>query len=744
MSLAVALRAIESEEEGERERAIPVLVTSGNPEALLALEKVATQDDNLQLRFLAKEGALALRKKLTGSGKTGTSSSHKQLDLNHLKLRLKDADPKRRLRGVRSALATKDTRALKYLRQLLPKEPDPKVASELCMCIGVLGKKGDSQELLAALKSPHPRVRVGAIRGLSYLRDRSVYPTLVAMLQDKDKDVRAKAFETLLRLGKPRLLRLLVRMLGSSRKWSRKAAVRACAKITSKESAEILMKARAQDPDSKLRKEATRALLHLARKGNATAAAALAREPAADPGHHPASTNGLVLDQGPQHQKDPALAEIERLRAEVALARAEAAQARQGASPTPPPAAPPENLFQHPAAPGQADSSPSSVSATLPQPPLELLNLDDDDDPDVSELEDLELSTAEVMLGGLNDPSPEVRMDNVIEILAQRDRDLAPQLAARLPLEEDSRVLGKLILAIGKLGRAKDARRLVRFLTSSEKRIRANTVEALSTLGDAKALRACIPLLEDEDNRTRANAVVALQGISDVDVVTVLKQMAKHPSMDMRLSAIYAALEVGGTEVDPVLDFLLRDKEQEVKDKALKALTLLEDQRMAPMHGVIPDVNASLVRIEKLSAWRGGEVEEEEEHDSLSRSHSKSLDEEAAELLGRLSGDNPTEDSLVATQDEKSTNWGRKPATTMGRDSLLAPGSPIKAKWQDFLEYLTNPSPPPKKKSNTASGDADSQTTILVIGGTFLVVVLIYYFFFMGSGGAEVMDIGDF
>lgn len=722
-NLTTALRAIDSHEERERERAIPELIASESPEALVALEKVALQDDNLQLRFMAKEGALRLRQRLSGLNKTPGTTPQGELDLNHLKARLVDSDPKRRMRGVRSALATKDRRALPYLNKLLPKESDARVVVELCMTIGVLGAKGDGEALVERLRDPRPEIRVAAIRGLAYLQDKNVYPTLVAMLSDKDKGVRAKAFETLTRLGKPKLVRLLVRMLGSTRSWPRKAAVRACAKINSPEMVDILLKARANDPSQKIRKEAARALVHLARKGNSMASAALAKAPPVELDQPAASTVGLVIDRADQGApKSP-----EERRAEVAQARAQAAA---GGDTSPSPA---------PASPGAAASGSSSVSSSLPQPPLELLNLDEDDDPDASELEELELSTAEVMVGGLHDPDPVVRMENLNEILAQKDRSLAQQLAARLPLEDDLKVLTKLILAVGKLGRKKDARRLQTYLTHGEKRLRASAVEALAMLGDEAGLKACIPLLEDEDNRTRANAVVALKDLDGVDVVPVLKEMAKHPDKDMRLSAVYAALEIGTPQIDPVLDYLLKDKEQDVKDKALSALTLLEDQRMAPMRGANVDLDSSRARIEKLSAWRGGEEPDDDDDDSASQDVSGSLDEEAARLIGKLSGDDPSEPESEAEKAQRpAANWGRRPAITVPKTGAEE-AQPGFQKWkEDLLEWLSNPSKPPKKSESTGK-DVSGRNVFLVVGVT-VVVVLLLWLVLGGDGGGDVFS----
>ncbi len=764
-SLAAALQAIESDEEREREAAIPHLIASGRPEALIALERASQHEDNLRIRFMAKEGSLKLRQVL-GAARSAAETGGKvqALDLGRLESRLTDPDAQRRLRGVRSALAHRDARALPLLARALEKETDTGVVGELCVTLGVLGGKGHGGALLARLQDPSPEVRRAAIKGLGYLKDPSVYPTLVAMLQDRDKEVRAKAFESLVKLGKPRLQKLLERMIGSSRSWPRKAAVRACARISSPEFVKLLVQVRQGDKDERIRREAVKALVHLARKGNPTAAQVLAKEPARELDGPAPSTDGLVMEPADQGAGSTTGrdAEIEALRAQVLAAQQEAAAAQEKArqiaaqmqgKPSSPPSRPPPPAIVPPAAPGSGPnaSSSASVSGTLPQPPVEFLDIEDSS---TSDQDSLELSTAEVMVGGLHDPDPQVRMQNLAEILAQKDRSLSQQLAARLPLENDNKVLAKLLLAVGKLGRKKDARRVVKFLESKDARVRANAVEALAMLGDDSTLEAIVPLLDDEDNRTRANAVVALKDHPSVNVLDTLRGMAKSGDLQMRLSAVFAALEIGTTEVDPILHFLLKDKEQDVKEKALSALNLLEDQRIAPMNNPGVDLDSTQAHMAKLSAWRGDvhEADEEEEAEAIA----KSVEEEAQALLGKLSGDAEAPASAQrspsgseAGKDKAGpAGWGRpppKPSVAVSRDET-PPAPDLASRWQGFMEYLqgTGESGGGGKAPAGAGADEDRRKLIgMVVIGMVLAVLA-----FVMLGGSEddgyVDDTKDF
>jgi HEAT repeat protein len=642
------------------------------------------------------------------------------------------------------------------------------------MTIGVLGGKGDGNVLLARLQDPSAEVRVAAIKGLSYLKDPAVYPTVVAMLQDQEKEVRNKAFEVLVRLGKPRLLKLLLRMLGSSRRWPRKAAIRACAKITSAEFVEVLVRARRSEPDPKLRREAVRALMHLAKRGIVSAAHALEADPPSEigePMESAAVPDGIVMDRGAA-VADPRAAEIEALKAQVAAAKREAEIAQQqamliaqqaqakldavqsgGAEPAPAPApiaatAPEaeaeEMVSSAPAPPGSGPSlsSSSSVSGNLPISPADLLDIEDSS---IHESESLELSTAEIMVGGLHDPDPAVRMENLKEILTQKDRSLAQQLAARLPLEDDDKVLAKLLLAVGKLGRKKDARRVARFLRHDDARVRANAVEALAMLGDEAQLEAVLPLLEDTDNRARANAVVALKDHPTADVMATLKGMAKDPDPQMRLSSIYSALEIASVDVDPVLHFLLKDTEQEVKDKALSALNLLEDQRMAPRLGAVEfDPDSTMAHIAKLAAWRGGEEEEAEEEEALGLV-SNSLDEEAERILDRISGsdDNPIDDkglNAAASADKnRPAHWGRPPSRAANSGDHEGEDSSVAGKWKHFLDYLQGIESPRRKgqASGSAGGVDDPEKRRLIALVILAMVVALGAYLTMGDGSNE-------
>lgn len=720
--LAAVIQATESDDEAERERAIGLLAQAEAPQALVVLERLSVQDDNLQIRFLAKEAALRLRHHLSGPQKSGAiQAAGQKLDLEHLRSRLSSKDPERRLRGVRSSLASKDSRALPLLRKLLQKEADPKLQVELCHTIGALGSKGEGTELLVKLEDSNPTVRAAAVRGLTYLKDPSVYPTLVAMLQDRDREVRATAMDAMRRLGRRRLVRLLLRMIKSKRTWPRKAAIRACARIHGRDFLKILVKVRKKDEDPQIRRDAVKAIYHIAKKGDETAQRVLEKSPPVElQKRRRVDTDGLVIDRADQGADRSTTKEesMERIRQEVERVREQSQN-----TPEPPPS------YDPPASPGEG-SHQTSVSDNLPQPPLEILDFEED--PDQSELEDLELSTAEVMVGGLHDPDPEVRMANLKEILTQKDRSLAQQLAARLPLEKDERVLTKLLLAVGRLGRKKDSRRVVRYLDHIDNRVRANAVEALSLLGDEASIRQTEPLLDDADNRVRANAVVALSEFPDVDVLSSLKVMSKHPETDMRLSAIYAALEIGSNEVDDILSVLLNDKEPQVQKKALSAINLLEDQRTSVMDPDAPDMGNTVARFEKLSAWRGEELDLAEEEDDA-------LEAEADEILEELQGPSetdgkPKEDVLAKQRPGSSWNKKSKP----GSDKA-ASGSGLGASILDRLqEMFASPLAPqevPKSGKVTDGPEGAKAQNIATVLLLTLAICLVLYFL-LGGGDA--------
>ncbi len=106
-------------------------------------------------------------------------------------------------------------------------------------------------------------------------------------------------------------------------------------------------------------------------------------------------------------------------------------------------------------------------------------------------------------------------------------------------------------------------------------RARADSVEVIADIfkDSPQAAEMLRPFLDDKDNRTRGNATVAYYRYDPEKSVAVLQDMAECKDKWMRFSAAWALGEIGDSDTSSVLENLLDDNDEQVKEMARKSLS---------------------------------------------------------------------------------------------------------------------------------------------------------------------------
>jgi HEAT repeat protein len=136
---------------------------------------------------------------------------------------LSDPDPEVRKQGATSLWAKLDRRAVELLIPLLA-DPDEGVRATIAIHLWDSGQEA-AEPLIAALQHADPRVRAGAARALSRVRDARAVAPLAALIQDPEASVRASAVATLGHYEDPRAADAIIEALDDPAPDVRRAAV---------------------------------------------------------------------------------------------------------------------------------------------------------------------------------------------------------------------------------------------------------------------------------------------------------------------------------------------------------------------------------------------------------------------------------------------------------------------------------------------------------------------------------------
>ncbi len=134
----------------------------------------------------------------------------------------------------------------------------------------------------------------------------------------------------------------------------------------------------------------------------------------------------------------------------------------------------------------------------------------------------------------------------------------APQLLARLRLEQDPSVRQTLLTSLAQIATEEAARGLIDFLRSDDAALRNEVVEAMKNMPEAVA--ALMPaLLADPDADVRIFAINVLESLRHPQVESwLIEVIGRDPSINVCATALDLLGEVGTPGVEPALEALRR------------------------------------------------------------------------------------------------------------------------------------------------------------------------------------------
>jgi hypothetical protein len=164
-----------------------------------------------------------------------------------------------------------------------------------------------------------------------------------------------------------------------------------------------------------------------------------------------------------------------------------------------------------------------------------------------------------------------LRILNVLDEISPGPRLL--MIIGHLTTYAEQRVASKAALLVGR--RLQSHEWVERHLSSPDPRIRANVVEALWGANSALAARTLRKCLQDENNRVQGNAIIGLHMLGDQDVNWRIRQLTKDMRPAYRQTAAWVIGRVKDPEFTPLLEGLLVDLDERVRQSAENALERL-------------------------------------------------------------------------------------------------------------------------------------------------------------------------
>ena len=183
-----------------------------------------------------------------------------------------------------------------------------------------------------------------------------------------------------------------------------------------------------------------------------------------------------------------------------------------------------------------------------------------------------------------------LKLLDVLDVISPGPRLL--MIIGHLTQHLDQHVASKATLLVGR--RLQSQQWVERHLTSSDSRVRASVTEALWSVHSALAAKTFRLCLEDENNRVCGNALIGLHLLGDRNASSLACKLTKDRRPLFRQTAAWVIGKMDDPELIPVLEALLEDSEDGVRQSATRALeSIHRPVAIKPEEGLVCDAKAA-------------------------------------------------------------------------------------------------------------------------------------------------------
>jgi HEAT repeat protein len=237
-------------------------VKKGYPEIVPVLNKIAAEDSEVQIRYLARKGLFHLKKNIQEKGTQDVSYE----DFASLKQKIQAGSNKEFSGALEHAIRNFPEELRSFLHQSLNNFREPFLVASSLMSLGKVGNSQSLPLICSFLKHTDSRVRASCIEAIGNLGLKEGTPYLISALRDQDNRIRANAIRALRVQGRQSVFEVLKEMVDSKEDWMRSSACFAIGEYKSQEVLSLLLKL-LSDHNEVVKKQAFKSLEKLADAG---------------------------------------------------------------------------------------------------------------------------------------------------------------------------------------------------------------------------------------------------------------------------------------------------------------------------------------------------------------------------------------------------------------------------------------------------------------------------------------------